>query len=63
MVQILITAEAYEAIRAAFPDTSSEPASGAMVKIWLEREIVKALNQARGPSETLSDVIIRTVKA
>ena len=33
-----------------------------MIRIWLDRPIVDALNQARGPRETISDVIVRTAR-
>lgn len=63
MVSIMITAEAYEAIRALF-DVQRAPKQakdGEMIRIWLDRAIVKKLNEVRAPHETLSDVIMRAV--
>jgi hypothetical protein len=66
MVSILISAAAYEAIRATFPDAQRAPPAagdGEMIRIWLERPIVAKLNQMREEHESLSDVIIRTVRS
>jgi hypothetical protein len=62
MVSILITAAAHEAIRSLFPDTTAVSADGAMVKIWLDRDVLSRLRSLRGSGESYSDVILRLAK-
>ena len=64
-MSIRITATAYEAIWATFPDVQRSPPAaedGVFVKIWLKLHIIDRLKHLRGPGESYSDVILRVAK-
>ncbi len=67
MIEIAITREAYEAIKATLPqdralDTLRRSTTG-KVFIWLDRNNLNRLRALRGRGEELSDVIVRLAKA
>jgi hypothetical protein len=65
MVSILITAAAYEAIRALIDVERAPPAAedGEKIKIWLTHDVINRLRAMRGPGEDFSDVILRLASA
>lgn len=69
MIRILITEEAFAAIGGGDLEAQRTagvnrygPAPAGMVPVFLATPVVEALNAGRGPGETTSDVILRTVK-
>jgi hypothetical protein len=61
-VRILVTEEAFEAIKATMPlgTVSFEPeVTKGLRSIWVERAVVDKLARLRGPGETFSHVILR----
>lgn len=58
--------EAYRAVQSTHPRDMQFPTlrydEQGLIEIWLERQTIEALNRATAPHETLSNVIVRTVR-
>jgi len=66
MINIPITEEAYEALKARIPRFNQVPTSrsrGGQMRIWLDRKFVDRLLELRSPGESYSDVIMRLAEA
>jgi hypothetical protein len=66
MISISITAEAYEAIKAALAERGGvppRPGPDGLIRIWLDRKSVDRPGQMPGPGESYSDMILRLAKA
>jgi hypothetical protein len=62
MVRILVTEEAFEAIKATLPlgTVAFEPQiTKGLRSIWVEPAVVDRLTRLRGPGDTFSQVIMR----
>jgi hypothetical protein len=65
MISILITDEAYEALKAKNPQVDQDQTSrgrNGQLRIWVDRTFLDQLLAARRPGESYSDVILRLAK-
>ena len=67
MLRISVSLEAYQAIAKSLLEGQKshppEPDEWGGVKLWLDRQTHVALNKARLPGESLSEAILRLVRA